>query len=165
VDIRDRARARWLEEYADTRMGDVLIWRLFNEVAIKPAVWGENGDRALVDKTLVEDLPSILDYLESESVDDGFRFGELSIADIAIACFFRNASMARFQIDATRWPGAAAWIADTLATPAFEKLAKIENAIARIPIPQQREALQALGAPISSETYGAPTPRRGVMPT
>jgi glutathione S-transferase len=164
ADIRDRARARWLEEYADTRMGDVLIWRLFNQVAIKPAVWGEKGDRALVDKTLAEDVPSILDYLESESPADGFRFGDLSIADIAIACFFRNASMARFQIDAARWPGAAAWIADTLATPAFAKLTKIENAIARIPIPQQREALQALGAPISAETYGAPTPRRGVMP-
>jgi len=165
ADIRDRARARWLEEYADTRMGDFFIWRLFNQVAIKPAVWGEKGDRELVDKTLAEDVPSILDYLESESPADGFRFDELSIADIAIACFFRNASMARFQIDAARWPGTAAWIADTLATPAFEKLARIENAIARIPILQQREALQALGAPISAETYGAPTPRRGVMPT
>jgi len=30
ADIRDRARARWLEEFADTRMGDVFIWRLFN---------------------------------------------------------------------------------------------------------------------------------------
>ena len=27
ADIRDRARARWLEEFADTRMGDVFIWR------------------------------------------------------------------------------------------------------------------------------------------
>src|SRR5687768_17691255 len=26
---RNRARARWLEEYADTRLGDVFIWGLF----------------------------------------------------------------------------------------------------------------------------------------
>ena len=50
ADIRDRARARWLEEFADTRMGDVFIWRLFNQIAIRPSVWGEKGDRELVDR-------------------------------------------------------------------------------------------------------------------
>ena len=25
-----RAHARWIEEFADTRMGDVFIWRIFN---------------------------------------------------------------------------------------------------------------------------------------
>ena len=44
-DIRDRARARWLEEFADTRMGDVFIWRYFNQIAIRPSVWGEKGDK------------------------------------------------------------------------------------------------------------------------
>jgi len=39
-DVTDRARARWLEEFADTRMGDVFIWRLFNQVVIRPFVWG-----------------------------------------------------------------------------------------------------------------------------
>jgi glutathione S-transferase len=28
-DVVQRARARWLEEFADTRMGEVFIWRLF----------------------------------------------------------------------------------------------------------------------------------------
>jgi glutathione S-transferase len=44
-DIAERARCRWLEEFADTRMGDVFIWRLFNQIAIRPSVWGEKGDR------------------------------------------------------------------------------------------------------------------------
>ena len=35
--IVDRARARWLEEFADTRMGEVFIWRLFNQAMIRPA--------------------------------------------------------------------------------------------------------------------------------
>jgi glutathione S-transferase len=164
ADIRDRARARWLEEFADTRMGDVFIWRLFNQVAIRPAVWGEKGDRALVDKTLKEDVPVVLDYLESEAPADGFRFGALGLADIAPACFFRNAGFARFQIDAGRWPRTAAWMGRTLATPAFTKLAALEDAIARTPIPQQRAALQAIGAPISATSFGSDTPRRGVMP-
>ena len=28
-DPKDRARARWFEEYADTRLGDVFIWGFF----------------------------------------------------------------------------------------------------------------------------------------
>jgi len=164
ADIRDRARARWLEEFADTRMGDVFIWRLLNQMAIRPSVWGEKGDRELVDRTLKEDVPTVLDYLEAEAPADGFRFGGLSIADIAPACFFRNAGWVRFQIDAARWPRAAAWMARTLATPAFQKLAAIEDSVLRTPIAEQREKLKALGAPISAETYATATPRRGIMP-
>ena len=37
-----RAQARWIEEYADTRMGEVFIWRLFNERVIKQ---GEQADQ------------------------------------------------------------------------------------------------------------------------
>jgi glutathione S-transferase len=163
-DIRDRGRARWLEEFADTRMGDVFIWRLFNQVAIRPAVWGEKGDRTLIEQTLADDVPMVLDYLESEAPPEGFRFGALSIADIAVACFIRNAAFARFQIDASRWPRTARWMANVLDSAPFVKLARIEDAIVRTPIPQQREVLRAFGAPISAETYGVATPRRGVMP-
>ncbi len=163
-DIRDRARARWLEEFADTRMGDVFIWRLFNQIAIRPSVWGEKGDRELVDRTLKEDVPAVLDYLEAEAPTEGFRFGALSLADIAIAAFFRNAGWVRFQIDAARWPRAAAWMSRTLAEPAFVKLARIEDAVLRTPIAEQRAALKNLGAPVSADTYAGPAPRRGVMP-
>ncbi|MCW5736267.1 MAG: glutathione S-transferase family protein [Enhydrobacter sp.] len=163
-DIGDRARARWLEEFADTRMGDVFIWRLFNQVAIRPAVWGEKGDRAIIDKTLKEDAPAVLDYLEKDAPADGFRFGTLGLADIAPACFFRNAGFARFQIDDVRWPRTAGWMARTLATPPFANLATLEDAIARTPITGQRAVLQAAGAPISAETFGTAAPRRGMMP-
>jgi glutathione S-transferase len=164
ADIRDRARARWLEEFADTRMGDVFIWRLFNQIAIRPSVWGEKGDRELVDRTLKEEVPGVLDYLESEAPADGFRFGALSLADIAPACFFRNAGWVRFQIDAARWPRAAAWMARPLATAAFAKLARLEEGILRTPIAEQRSALKTLGAPVSAESYAGPAPRRGIMP-
>ena len=164
VDIADRARARWLEEFADTRMADVFIWRYFNQIAIRPSVWGEKGDREMVERTLKEEIPAVLDYLESEAPAEGFRFGGLSVADIAIAAYFRNAAFVRFKIDATRWPRTAAWIDRTLASPALAKLARIEDAVLRVPIAQQRDALKALGAPISAETYAGNAPRRGIMP-
>ena len=163
--VNDRAWARWLEEYADTRMGDVLIWRLFNEVAIKPSVWGEKGNRERVAKTIAEEVPQVLDYLEADLPASGFRFGPaLSIADISIAAFFRTVSFARVHIDAARWPKASGLVERALASPPFQALARFEDGIARTPPAQQRARLIELGAPVSAETYGTDTPRRGIMP-
>ena len=43
------------------------------------------------------DIPAALDYLEGELPEDGFLFGEMGLADISIASFFRNASYAGFS--------------------------------------------------------------------
>jgi glutathione S-transferase len=164
-DVFERARARWLEEFADTRMGDVFIWRLFNQVAINPFVWGRKTDPAIVERTLAGDIPNVLDYLERELPPDGFFFGEPSIADVSVACFFRNASFARFTPDATRWPRVAAFVARTLALDAFERLKPFEDRMMRTPIAKQREMLREMGAPICARTLATATPRRGPMRT
>jgi hypothetical protein len=39
------AELRGFNAIAGSRMGEVFIWRLFNQVAIKPAVWGEPTDQ------------------------------------------------------------------------------------------------------------------------
>ena len=119
-DIAQRARARWLEEYADTRMGDVIVWQLFNQVAINPRVWGEKTDEVALKKTLDHELPQVLDYLESQVPEGGFLFGEVSIADLAIACFFRNAAFARYSVDRARWPRTAGFVERALRLPCFE---------------------------------------------
>ena len=161
--IADRARARWLEEFADSRMGEVFIWRLFNQVAIKPTVWGEQTDKAVVEKTLKEDMPSVLDYLETQIPAEGFLFGEVSIADISIVCVFRNAAFARFQVDATRWPRTAAFVERVLKLDSFEKLRPIEERLRRTPLAQHRTVLTEMGVPVTQETYGTAAPRRGVL--
>ena len=94
ADPRDRARARWLEEYADTRLGDIFIWGLFYQKVVHPLVWGEPGDQDRIDKTLNEDIPDALDYLEGQLPAEGFLFGEIGLADISVASFFQNASIA-----------------------------------------------------------------------
>ncbi len=158
-----RARARWLEEFADTRMGEVIIWRLFNEVAVKPFVWGEPTDREMLARTLEQDVPDVLGYLEGLLPADGFAFGDLSVADVAIACFFRNAAFARFRVDAARWPITAAFVERVLGIPAFQRLVPFEDRTLRTPIAEHREALARMGAPIMAETYGTASPRRGIM--
>ena len=158
-----RARARWLEEFADTRMGEVFIWRLFNQVAINPFVWSIPTDQEVLSRTLQEDIPHVLDYLESELPAAGFIFGELSIADISIATFFRNAAFARYRIDAARWPVTASFVDRVLATESFTKLKPFEETMMRTPPADQRAALAKIGAPLTAETYGTPTPRKGLM--
>jgi glutathione S-transferase len=162
-DIALRASARWLEEFADTRMGEVFIWHLFNQVAIGPFVWGETIDQAILQKALSEEIPHILDYLETQLPAEGYIFGELSIADIAIACFFRNAGFARFRVDAARWPRTAGFVQRLHAHPSFAKLIPIEDRLIRTPPLQHREVLLEMGLPIMTETYATPTPRRGLM--
>lgn len=161
-DVADRARARWLEEFADTRLGDVLVWRLFYEKGIRRYVFGEETDEAVVNDALERAIPSALDYLETQLPAEGFLFGSLSIADIAIACFFRNAAFVRYAIDAQRWPRTAAFVARVQALPAFQKLAAFEERSLRVPVPQQRELLLELGAPVSAESLSGATPRKGV---
>jgi glutathione S-transferase len=163
ANIADRARARWLEEFADSRMGEVFIWRLFNQVAIKPFVWGEQTDAAVVEKTLSEEIPHVLDYLEAEAPEQGFRFGALSIADISIACFFRNAAFARFRVDAGRWPRTAAFVERVLKIESFEKLKPIEERLRRTPLPQHRAVAAEMGVALTPDSYGVDAPRRGIM--
>jgi glutathione S-transferase len=164
-DVAERARARWLEEYADTRMGDVFIWRLFNAVAINPYVWGAKIDPRELDKIRLEEMPLVLDYLESQLPSSGYLFEDLSIADIAIASFFRNAKFARYALDAARWPRTVAFVGRVLDMDSFRKLIPFEEKLMRTPIPQHREVLSAMGAPLMADTYGTLTPRRGILPT
>jgi len=162
-DVADRANARWLEEFADTRMGEVFIWRLFNQLVINRFVWGEKADQAIVDRAINEEIPSILDYLEGLLPADGFLFGDVSIADVSIAAFFRNAEFARYSVEAGRWPKTAAFVKRALDLDAFVRLRPFEDLSTRTPIERHRAALRDAGAPISEETYGTPRPRRGIL--
>jgi glutathione S-transferase len=144
-------------------MGEVFIWRLFNQVAINPAVWGTPTDDAVVKRTLEVEIPDVLDYLETQLPAEGFCFREISIADVAIACFFRNAAFARHLVDASRWPATAAFVDRVLALESFAKLAAFEERLMRTPIARHRSVLAEMGAPVTSESFGTSVARRGVM--
>jgi len=163
LDVADRARARWLEEFADSRMGDVFIWGLFNHAVIAPAVWGTPRDLAVIDRIVSGEIPPVLDYLESQVPAEEFLFGALCIADLSIAVFLRNAAFARYQVDPGRWPATARFVDRVLAQDCLAKLQPFEALMLRTPILQQRAALAAAGAPVCAETVGGSPPRRGVM--
>jgi len=163
-DPEDRARARWLEEFADTRLGDLFIWSLFYQRVVRPLVWGEPTDEERVRNALDEGIPAALDYLERELPADGFLFGDIGLADIAVASFFRNGAYAGFEPDPKRWPRTAAFVPRTLAHPAIASLLPFEDVQRNAEIRRRREALREAGAPLTAATWGEREPRRGMMP-
>jgi glutathione S-transferase len=160
---RDRARARWLEEYADTRLGELCIWSLFYQKIVRPLVWNEPTDEDRVRSALDHGIPAALDYLEGELPARGFLFDDIGIADISIATFFRNAAYAGFEPDPSRWPRSAAFVARTLEHPSIASLLPLEDIQRGAEIRQRRQALLDAGARLTSETLGEREPRRGLM--
>ena len=160
---KDRARARWLEEYADSRLGDLFIWGLFYQKVVRPAVWQEEPDEERVERTLIADIPRALDYLETLLPDYGFIFGEIGLADIAIASFFRNGAYAGFEVDAAKWPKTAAFVERALDHPCIASLLPFEDVQRSADMKGRRQALLDAGAPLTSETLGLREPKRGMM--
>jgi glutathione S-transferase len=159
----DRAKARWLEEFADSRLGDLCIWRLFFATVVRPRVFKQEPD--LEDLTRVTDveLPAALDWIEAQAPAEGFLFGSVCAGEIGLACFFRNASIAGWEIDPARWPRTAAWVARVQAIPEFAATMPMETAILTTPNAERRDALTAAGARLSEVTYGEPVPRASIM--
>jgi glutathione S-transferase len=160
---KDRAQARWFEEFADTRLGDLFIWNLFYQKIVHPLVWGKAGDQGRIDRALTEDIPAALDYLEGELPSEGFLFGDISVADIAIASFFRNGAYAGFSVDGRRWPRTAAFVGHTLAHPCIASLLPLEDVQRNADIKGRRQALIDAGARLTETTMGMREPRQGLM--
>jgi glutathione S-transferase len=159
----ERARARWIEEFADSRLGDLTIWRLFYPKVVAPRVFKRAPDEAALAQVTDRELPEAMDWIEAQAPAEGFLFGHLCIADVAHACFFRNAAIAGWTIDAARWPKAAAWIARVEAVPAFAATLRLEAAILTTPLAERRAAMETAGARVSAKTYGGDKPRASIM--
>ena len=154
-DLKDRARARWLEEFADSRLGDLFIWGLFYPKVVHPLVWGERVDEQRIAATLAE-LPAAMDYLERELPGSGFLFGEIGIADISIASFFRNGAYAGFEPDRELWPRTAGFVERTLGHAAIASLLPFEDVQRSVEIERRRPALLDPARRSFAKNFGNP---------
>ena len=126
-------------------------------------VWGEPGDEARIGKAIDEDAPQALDYLESQLPEDGFLFGDIGLADISIASFFRNAAYADFEVDPSRWPRTSSFVQRTLAHPCIDELLRFEQVQLATDVKGRRQALIEAGARLAEESVGVREPRKGYM--
>lgn len=159
----DRARARWLEEYADTRIGDVFIWRLFYQSIIRPFVWQEETDAAVVTQAREVEGPEIFDYIERELPSQGFLFGDLTNADVALAVSFANARWSRFEPDPARWPKLVAWLAKMDQETPLGALNRAGSKVLKAHPAEHRALLPQLGLEVSERSWAGAVPKRGVF--
>ena len=130
-DPRDRGRAVFLEEYADGGISTKATVAIFFQRLVGPRFMGQPTDETVVQKAIDEDVPPMLDYLES-LLAGGQQFlvgGELSVADIAVTTQFVNLAHAQYTVDEKRWPNLAAYLDRMMARPSFASLMAEERAM------------------------------------
>lgn len=159
----DRARARWIEEYADSRLCDLIVWQLFYRRVIAPRVHKLPNDEAALVKVTEEELPAAMDWLETQAPGEGFLFGHVCTADITVAAVFRNALLAGWTIDPARWPRCAAWVARVWAVPAFAHSIRLETILMTTRRDDVRAALTDAGERVSDTSHAADAARRSLM--
>ena len=164
VDPRDRARARWIEEYADTRLFDVLGWKLFFQIAIKPRILKEEIDRNLVETARAVEIPETFDYLETVMPETGFLFGESAgLADFSLAPAFLNARVVGTEVDAGRWPKLAAWLERVEADTPMKRLNALAQAFMTTKLADQPTVMVEHGYVIAERSHDGGRAMRGPM--
>lgn len=155
-----RAQARWLEEYADTRFGNVTIWQIFYHTIIAPFVFGKERDTERIARAVTQELPKVMTYLEQHAPTEGFLFGDLSLADIAVAVFEPNLRWSRVELDEARWPNATAWMARVAEVPAVASVTKLGGMLMRASsLDQHRSLLAEAGVVVTESTLAVPKPQ------
>lgn len=159
-----RAEARFLDEFADTRIADVVLWKVFGRALIGPAIFGTKREVGAIEETVAQELPEVMDLLERWAPETGFKFGDApGLADISVAAHFANLHWARREIDAARWGRAAAWIARVSAASPLKGLNDIGARLVRVAPDAHRDVLAEFGVRVSEQTVGTKTARRGPM--
>ncbi len=124
----DRARSRWIEEFADSRWIECTAVFFFENFVKQLMGMGDPDLERLAD---VENnvLPRWADYVESIVPAEGFFFGDIGVADIALTSPTISAGYGGMSLDAEKWPKAVAFFERVKAHPAMEKVLEAEKAM------------------------------------
>ena len=133
-DPRERGKVVWFDEWSDTLLFACGAKMFFNRV-VAPRFLGREGDLAAADAAERDDLPGLLDYLESVIPDSGFLVGDrLTLADISVASPFVNFRHMDLAIDPARYPRILSFTTAILSRPSFAPLVERETAMLK-PVP------------------------------
>lgn len=121
-----RARTIWYDEFADTILFDCGRKMFFNRI-VGPRFVGVPGDAAVADRAEREELPPILDYLESVAPASGYLVEDrLTLADIAVASPFVN--LIHLGVGIGERPKLRRYVDAILARPSFSGWIERETA-------------------------------------
>jgi glutathione S-transferase len=116
-----RARTIWFEEFADTMIMDCGRKMFFNRV-VAPLFMGREGDLQAADLAEREQLPPLLDYLESVVTDSLYLVEDrFTLADIAVASPFANVlHHLNIAVDQDRYPRTLRYLRHILERPSLK---------------------------------------------
>jgi glutathione S-transferase len=124
-----RARSRWYEEYADSRLAETFAVFFF-ERFLKPLMKMGAADEDRLADIIANQHPEALAYLESQVPAEGFMFGDsMGTADIALLSPFINAAHAGFEPELGEYPKLAAWMGRVKAHPVLVEVLAAEAAM------------------------------------
>ncbi|WP_440617762.1 glutathione S-transferase family protein [Cysteiniphilum sp. 6C5] len=126
-DLYERTLTLQFEEYADTRLAEHLGKGLVYEKIIKPKFLNQAADEHIIYNTISNELPTELLYLESNIKDNFLINNQITIADIAIAALFLNATYAEFRVDQNKFPKLANMLSSIWSTRYFQTLIKADQ--------------------------------------
>lgn len=126
-DPKDRAKCRWLAEYAGAALFP-CCGVMFREVFVNPNFFKQPTNQEAVTETENIKFPPVLDYLEANIPAQEFLFGNsISIADISVMSMFIAADYGGYNVDEDRWPKLAAYVKRSRTHPAIAKCVKAEK--------------------------------------
>ena len=135
ADPKLRGRTIWFDEFGDTILAACGAKMFFNRV-VAPRFFNRLGDEDAAATAERDELPPILDYLETVVPDgDGYLVGDsLTLADIAVASPFVNLTHLDCKVDGERHGRTRAYVERILARPSFAPWIERETAfLAREP--------------------------------
>ena len=133
ADPQARGRVIWWDEFGDTVFAACGGKIFFNRI-VAPRFLGREGDLAAAAEAEAEELPKLLDYLESAIPASGFLVGDrLTLADLAAVSPLMNIRHCGAAADPARYPKIAAWSEAILARPSLAPwIAKEERMMAKL---------------------------------
>lgn len=137
------SRALWLEEFVDGGLAPHVLAGLLFQRVFAPRFLGRATDEALVARSLEQEIPPKLAYLESALQGDFAVGSTLTIADIAVASMLLNFTYAGERL--TRYPKLErhlrARLRDPEMRPAFATELQAAQTIEGLDLTLLREAL------------------------
>lgn len=121
ADPQMRGRTIWFEEYADTILASCGAKMFYNRVVL-PRFFGRQGDEEAARNAEQQELPPMLDYLETVVPEPGEFLvgGRITLADIAIATQFVNLTHLGCDRDHSRHARVYAYVDSILNRPSFQ---------------------------------------------
>jgi glutathione S-transferase len=130
ADPKLRGKTIWFEEFSDTILF-ACGGKIFFNLIVAPRFLRIPGDEEVARQAELNDLPPVLDYLESVIPEgEGYLVGDsLTLADIAVAGPFANFRHTSTRVDPEKYPRTVAFIDRILARPSFAPWIEREAAL------------------------------------